>query len=1014
MAESMFREAGAQSSAHKKRGVVLCFLALFLGLSLLCFSPALARAADDTGADNQFLVIRVFYQVADWTARTWRAVKIWVIEQSTHIAQAFVFWSKEPVAKIALPEPQALGEEASQPQIFSPLTYRTELSAPEKIPEPAAVPAPFLKFQEKVRDQENTNPPAGEAGNQFPILEPDTTLVEQTPIDVPSAPTEIIPSQPETIPIPDSTPELLPAKKQSSSYYIPILARDTIAPTSQVSPLATTTTSNIFTVSWTGEDMDITSTPAVASFDIQYQVDSGDWTDWLLETTLLSSLFTTPTSIEKIYGFRSRARDRYGNLETYPESADTSIYVNLLAPNLTIDTPASGSTLLSTTADENPATGDIEVTISGAGDNGDIITITLGSPTATTTVESLAWSKQVVLAEGANNFTIQAQETDGDTTTNNTYTLTLELVPTHDVVINEIAWMGTQNSTGHEWMELYNASSTAISLSGWTLHSEDGKPDITLNSGICSNLTIPSKGYFLLEKTTESATSVASDCVYSGLEILDNEPYGELLRLRQASGFLVDQIGSTTVAWFAGNNSSAANRATMERKDPTGDGTLASNWATNDGALINGQDAGVNNIKGTPKSLNSQNTTITRVVTNLQQQYIYTTTTSVRLYWTTPKTANLATTTPATYDIRYRDSGCPITESNWSSSAQVMGEPTPSATQDTVATTTVSSLTADTAYCFAMKTSNGVETSGLSNVATVTTEDGNSTLLFSFPGAGPIGTLASSSSPYLIKNNVTIAVGNTLVIQPGIVVKMDGNYTFTVNGTLTIGSASDNVNGAVITSKHDDTYAGVITGSNGSPAAGDWGIITGDAGTSALTFNNAIIRYGGFLNQVVRVQNGAQASITRSIIEYSNSHGIIISDAATNLTFSNSIVRNTLDVGLRITNSAQADIQGSTFTGNRRGINVDAPADETSVIITGNNFYSNNATSGNPAKPNAGVHYEDADTLTATNNWWGSADGPIPTNPVTAPRDAAMFTAPGVIDYSSYATTAFTILPSGL
>ena len=60
-----------------------------------------------------------------------------------------------------------------------------------------------------------------------------------------------------------------------------------------------------------------------------------------------------------------------------------------------------------------------------------------------------------------------------------------------DVVVSEIAWMGTTTSSSDEWIELYNAAGP-IDLTGWTLNAADGSPSISLNG------SIPPGGYFLL------------------------------------------------------------------------------------------------------------------------------------------------------------------------------------------------------------------------------------------------------------------------------------------------------------------------------------------------------------------------------------------------------------------------------------------------------------------------------------------------------------------------------------
>ena len=66
------------------------------------------------------------------------------------------------------------------------------------------------------------------------------------------------------------------------------------------------------------------------------------------------------------------------------------------------------------------------------------------------------------------------------------FTISLMLIATHfaievygamdnqsNVVINEIAWMGSAASASDEWIELKNTTNESINLSGWTLQSVD-------------------------------------------------------------------------------------------------------------------------------------------------------------------------------------------------------------------------------------------------------------------------------------------------------------------------------------------------------------------------------------------------------------------------------------------------------------------------------------------------------------------------------------------------------------
>jgi len=842
-----------------------------------------------------------------------------------------------------------------------------------------------------------------------PIIEEvggDPELIDTTP---PPPPTPVVAPEPET--------SIDQPQKKSSPTFAPIAGADQVAPTSQVSALAGTTTSASFDVEWSGQDNrkgDIT-----LRFDVQYQVDSGDWTAWLTETVLMSSTFTEAAD-ESNYGFRTRSRDPEGNWEEYPETEDTKTYINLSVPTDPVVTSHTSGDTLNDSADEDSGTSDVQVTLSGTGDANDTLVITL-SETATTATTTIAvggtWSQQFTLAEGANTFSLQSSEADGDSSSSVAFSLTLEVNPTLDVVINEIAWMGTAADATDEWLELYNASSTAISLADWTLSADDGTPDITLSG------TIAAKSYFVLERTASTTISdVSEDLIYTGA--LNND--GERLSLRDSTSTLIDRVGSSTAAWFAGDNGT---KASMERIDPTISGTESSNWADNDETLVNGLDADSNSLKATPGGLNSVNTTIPRSITDLTFQYIHTTATSVKLYWTAPKTANLSTTTPATYDVRYSTSA--ITDGNFSSATQSSGEPTPSVTQGTAQTFTVNNLATSTTYFFAIKTNNGVEDSDVSNSPDITTGSGGYGLtLNGFPG-GAGGLIASSSSPVYLSGSITVANGNTLTIQPGTVLKFKqgSNLGITIQdgGALVIGDADDSINGVVITSERDDTYAGDTNenGGGNSPAAGDWGTIAASGSSATININNGIIRYGGLNNYMIRVATGAQATTTTSIIEQSNSTGISVDGDSSILVLTDSIVRNHFR-GVEIDTLANATITGTTFTGTSpgqtRGIEIDSNADVTNISIIGNNFFANNR---DVPSPSSGLRYEDLDTLlpaaNIADNWWGAASGPTQ-NSHSILDDIDGITDDGGVANTlsdvewpvSFVTSLITIKPSGL
>jgi len=150
-----------------------------------------------------------------------------------------------------------------------------------------------------------------------------------------------------------------------------------------------------------------------------------------------------------------------------------------------------------------------------------------------------------------------------------------------DVVINEVAWMGTIDSSNNEWLEIYNNTDSEIDLSGWVLKSTNDTPSISLSGIVLAN------NHFLLERTSdETLPEITADQIYVGA--LGNA--GEYLQLYDGQNNLIDEIDSST-GWFAGDNDS---KQTMERINPLVQGSDTANWATSAELL------------GTPRAQNSK------------------------------------------------------------------------------------------------------------------------------------------------------------------------------------------------------------------------------------------------------------------------------------------------------------------------------------------------------------------------------------------------------------------------
>lgn len=78
-----------------------------------------------------------------------------------------------------------------------------------------------------------------------------------------------------------------------------------------------------------------------------------------------------------------------------------------------------------------------------------------------------------------------------------------------EIVINEIAWMGTENSANDEWIELFNKTEKDISLEGFSLFLDT--KEIKLE-GI-----IKAHNFYILERTDDGTLpKIKADLIYTG------------------------------------------------------------------------------------------------------------------------------------------------------------------------------------------------------------------------------------------------------------------------------------------------------------------------------------------------------------------------------------------------------------------------------------------------------------------------------------------------------------------
>jgi len=177
------------------------------------------------------------------------------------------------------------------------------------------------------------------------------------------------------------------------------------------------------------------------------------------------------------------------------------------------------------------------------------------------------------------------------------------------VVINEVAWMGTEASASDEWIEFYNRSDSAVAIGGWSIYGAD--------TGECLNVseadgalttTIPAHGYLIYANHKDDLLDVEGVSIVTIWDAsigLNNTSPGQLILydVPSCAGNAVDTVNQVSGDWFAGD---AGDRKTMERRRPNAPGTEGANWATNDPSLArNGYDADDHPVYGTPGALNA-------------------------------------------------------------------------------------------------------------------------------------------------------------------------------------------------------------------------------------------------------------------------------------------------------------------------------------------------------------------------------------------------------------------------
>ncbi len=192
-----------------------------------------------------------------------------------------------------------------------------------------------------------------------------------------------------------------------------------------------------------------------------------------------------------------------------------------------------------------------------------------------------------------------------------------------DLVINEIMYdlegSDTLNNKSREWIEIYNNSNRAITLTGGTngWRFSDGSNHLLNEPAAQGSMTIPVGGYAIL--AGDAATFLADHSGFSGTVIdtvMSLKNSTSTIKISAPDGTVIDQVTYSN-SWGANGNGK-----TLERKSAGGGSNDPSNWGV---SLANG---------GTPGAANNWLTTSTVPLISLGTDVPATTTISSNTIWT--------------------------------------------------------------------------------------------------------------------------------------------------------------------------------------------------------------------------------------------------------------------------------------------------------------------------------------------------------------------------------------------
>ena len=184
----------------------------------------------------------------------------------------------------------------------------------------------------------------------------------------------------------------------------------------------------------------------------------------------------------------------------------------------------------------------------------------------------------------AGTYTVNLTVTDNAGATNAAQTTaTIDAIVSGGVVISEVFYDTPGNDSNEEWIELFNAGSTTVSIGGWTITDDNGSGssytysnNASLAPGTFYTVAAQRKGFRRLYGKNADK--------YSSLPALNNN--GDAIVLKDDSGNEIDAVawegGSGSglpIAWGSTTDPSAPSGSTIIRADLYGDTDTFTDWS---------------------------------------------------------------------------------------------------------------------------------------------------------------------------------------------------------------------------------------------------------------------------------------------------------------------------------------------------------------------------------------------------------------------------------------------------